>query len=675
MTEPKPEHEIKMDYDLSSFYDAVEANLDIHNPDNLCTELIDMEERYSGEELIGEGGMKRVYRVHDGATGHPVAMAVPRDLDDVRVHDRLIREARLTAMLQHPNITTVLDIGVRADGRPFFTMELKVGDSLEHILKDQNRGQPEDCERYSRERLLDIFLKICDAVAYAHANGIVHLDLKPANIQIGRYGEVVVCDWGLSKVLSAEVLNDHALILDADLLNDFARDEQIRGTPGYMAPEQASAGTTSTHTDVYGLGAILYAILIGHAPIKGSDDTEYLHNTTHGQISIPSELSRKIPAALTAVCLKALAKDPADRYQSVQELQAEIVRYQGGYATRAEDAGFLQQLRLLIARNQRICTLLAIFVVTFSSVLSVMVVRLQQSNTELAQKRDHLVQALSKAETERHRAERAEKEAIQAHKKTIQAQQEVTRYLEVMHYKDLADRYLFDASLRRLDEDLKRNPRQEHLLFKAQLMVVLQRFDEAVELLSKVPESESHELRKIAKKYVALKVQDSVPGGLTASLLKELWKWHIQTAKQAYIHAIRQADWPQIEITQAIVECLNPEASFQMRATELADGIRLEISGDSVDFWFKQVGIPQRNELLKLLPIRELDISKLRCLPDLSGIEGLRVLKLGPIHKPGIYVRSRMNLESLQEVIIHPAHEKLSGKLKLPKRIKVVVEE
>ena len=314
--------------------------------------------RYESPEFIAEGGMKQVFKVYDARCKRSVAMATLHDDAPLELCDPLIHEAWLTALLDHPNIITIHDVGVDSRNRPFFTMDLKSGDSLGELIEKLQAGTPEVCKRYPLESLLQMFVKICDAIAYAHSVQVLHLDLKPANIQVGQYGEVLVCDWGLGRVHKRDdEIEFERLLLNSDLLSSNTLFGEVRGTPGFMAPEQIEKdGPRDTRTDIYQLGCILYSILTLQRPLKGAAQ-EALENAVRGNITPPRQRApdRNIPASLEAVALKAMAVDPECRYASVDSIGEEVRRYLTGFATRAEHAGVLTQLGLLYKRNKRFC--------------------------------------------------------------------------------------------------------------------------------------------------------------------------------------------------------------------------------------------------------------------------------------------------------------------------------
>jgi len=307
--------------DLMQFYD--EAFSGKHN--YIFNDIKKIEERYTEFELIGEGGSKKVFKARDCLVNRYVAYASVSGNSE-EAFEAFLREARLTALLIHPNIITILDMGLNKKGRPFFTMELKVGKSLKDIIKQYSSKENQNSENLSINTLLEIFLKICDAVAYAHSQNIIHLDLKPDNIQVGKFGEVIVCDWGLGKMIGN--MDNSPLKCKSKVYSTTTLHGIIKGTPGYMAPEQVSGEMEKNQqTDIYALGAILYSLLTGTPPVDGSNTDNILEKTIDGMIPPPKSIQNNIPSALSAVAMKALEKTPKNRYSSVEELQSEITSY------------------------------------------------------------------------------------------------------------------------------------------------------------------------------------------------------------------------------------------------------------------------------------------------------------------------------------------------------------
>lgn len=226
-------------YLYNDIYDEVFTNLycqETSSETPLCDSLKTQTEQYANMEKIASGGMKVIYKAFDKKINRNVAYAALHKDCPLELYDPFIREARLTALLEHPNIINVYDIGLNDEDIPFFTMELKVGENLARIIrKESMEGK---AQSYEMRPLLEAFLKICDAIAYAHSKKVVHLDLKPDNIQMGGFGEVIVCDWGLGKIIGDKEIEYDHLLFNPDLLNNVTLTGTITGTPGYMAPEQ-----------------------------------------------------------------------------------------------------------------------------------------------------------------------------------------------------------------------------------------------------------------------------------------------------------------------------------------------------------------------------------------------------------------------------------------------------
>ena len=339
---------------------------DTETPQPIFDDIVANEERYEQGVLINQGGMKKILKITDALTGRPVAMAQLHDPENTQKVERFLREARLTAALEHPNIVPVYDIGITEVGDPFFTMKLVGGQSLSKILKALS--SKESTSNFSTQDLMDIFLKICDATSYAHSKGIIHLDLKPENIRVGDFGEVLVCDWGLAKVIDSPEEEPADIDLDPCLYNDITLDGVIKGTPGFMAPEQVEfkLGEKDKRTDVYALGGILYSMLALKPPVDHKDVQKTLDDTVEGKVKPPSETApsnREVSPSLEAVTMKSLRLNQNDRYQSVAELRQEIYKWMGGFATDAENAGFAKSLWLLLKRHKAVSLLLIVILI------------------------------------------------------------------------------------------------------------------------------------------------------------------------------------------------------------------------------------------------------------------------------------------------------------------------
>ena len=280
-------------------------------------------------DKLGAGGMGGVFRVEDTALGRQVALKVIGIVDSSgEFGARLLREAKIIAQLEHPGIVPVHDVGILPDGRVFYTMKLVQGRRL-----DQDRG-----ELGGLPERLRTFQKICEAVAFAHAHHVLHRDLKPQNIMIGQFGEVLVMDWGLAKLLNTEAAADTALpkihlqqhpssVAAEETAEADTAHGAVLGTPGYMAPEQARGDveTVGVRADVYSLGAVLKFLL---------------------------EDSGRIPKALSAIGRKATAEAADQRYPSVEELASDIAHYLDGLPVSAYSEGPLARIWRWMVKNR-----------------------------------------------------------------------------------------------------------------------------------------------------------------------------------------------------------------------------------------------------------------------------------------------------------------------------------
>lgn len=373
------------DYRLSEAYDEAML-LDEKGFEGLCpfyVELTEASERYEDGELLGKGAVKEVYKSFNRHTKRWVAMARLRADRGPEFYDLFLNEAWLTAGLNHPNIITIHDAGVDGGGRPFFTMDLK-GDS--NLADRAAESRPEN-----RGELLEIFMKVCDAISYAHAQGVIHLDLKPENIQADRFGEVLVCDWGLAKLLGDHEDAQNEMPQGLRSHGNMTLMGQIKGSLGYMAPEQVLPGSVKNErSDIFALGCILHLILTGHPPFTGSNDE--ILEATHSACFTPPRLRYpecRIPQALEAVVLKAAAKRPEDRYSSVELLRRDISSFLGGYSTLAEKPSWFREVGLFIRRNRLPVSIVFIAAVLLSAagVLTAQHMKRQQVRAEREQQR------------------------------------------------------------------------------------------------------------------------------------------------------------------------------------------------------------------------------------------------------------------------------------------------
>ncbi|WDE99372.1 serine/threonine-protein kinase [Lentisphaera profundi] len=373
---------------LGDIFDEAYNNSETHLTESLKSE----EDIYSDFSLYSEGGLKRIELCYNRKTNRKVAMATLKDSTDPQKIEVFLREAKLNAALQHPNIVPVYNIGLDQE-KPWFTMKFIAGQSLKEIISELHAGEKNEYADLNTR--LDIFLKVCDAIAYAHSLGVIHLDIKPDNIRISKYGDVVVCDWGLADVEASncdELLLEYCSVLDHDIENHTLIGT-VKGSPGYMAPEQTTKlkMRKGCHTDIFSLGCLLYSLLTYEKPFDAASIEELLEKTAKCNFPKPSSIKRDLPFSLEAVCLKAMSLEPTDRYLSVENLQKDIFAYRNGFATNAEEASFVKGLKLLIMRHKSL-SIAAVLTLTLVLILtSVFINNLELSKTNAEQLSEKLL--------------------------------------------------------------------------------------------------------------------------------------------------------------------------------------------------------------------------------------------------------------------------------------------
>ena len=356
----------ELDDRLGQLYDSIEEEALDEEFDPVLPE-----ERYEIGEEVAHGGLKTIFSAYDHKSCRHVAIAFLRkDRQNEENQTEFIREAKMSALLEHPNIIPVYDVGQMQS--PFFTMQLVRGKNLNHHIFDQNLA-------LNLNHALRIFLKICDAVSYAHSRGIIHLDLKPENIKIDSFGEVLLHDWGLARRLFIPDEDTNHLSTTKVEIPD-----SIKGTPSYMAPEQFDPKykITDERTDIFSLGGILYSLLTAKHPFQLTDIR------LERELSSPQERcpDLKIPNSLNAVCLKAMENDPDKRYQTVQDLKHEIELYLDGFATEAENASLLTLGKLVLQRHLKMALLLSssFIIILFLTITFIQKIRLSEAETREA---------------------------------------------------------------------------------------------------------------------------------------------------------------------------------------------------------------------------------------------------------------------------------------------------
>ena len=260
--------------------------------------------RYQMEARIGAGGMAEVFRGFDPVLNRTVAIKVlnPQFARDASFVERFRREAQAAARLNQPNIVAVYDTGAD-DGTQFIVMEFIEGRTLGEFMESGRKPTP--------VQAAEIAQKICAALAAAHAAGVIHRDIKPGNVMVTRDGTVKVMDFGIARVLGPETAPQTSAVL---------------GTASYLSPEQAQGGPVDARTDIYSLGAVLYEMLAGRPPFMGDTPVAVAYKQVNETPVVPSQLNPDVPARLDAVVMKALSKNPSNRYQTADEFSADLER-------------------------------------------------------------------------------------------------------------------------------------------------------------------------------------------------------------------------------------------------------------------------------------------------------------------------------------------------------------
>lgn len=296
------------------------AHVFLEDTDKPLPEKLNPNTRYMILGTIAKGGKSLIISCKDLHLNRVIAYKTlrPEFQNDEIEKTRLLREARVSAMLQHPNTLPVYEVGRDNHGHYYFTMKLVHGYTLREIMDYR--------ERYDLTQLIEVIEQIAHALAYAHAHGVAHRDIKPENILVGPYSEVLLLDWGLAKVwrkdgsTSVEDIDENNTIADSD--KTMTGHGKLQGTICYMSPEQIQRDPNISYsTDIYSLGSVIYEVLTGRPPFDSDKSYELLDMVRNQQPERPSNISKyPVPRILERLCLKCLAKAPADRPASMDEI-------------------------------------------------------------------------------------------------------------------------------------------------------------------------------------------------------------------------------------------------------------------------------------------------------------------------------------------------------------------
>ncbi len=339
------------------------------------------EGRYEMVREFAKGGMGKISLVHDTHLGRDVALkqllqshimpgteagAPTTAILTIPIIARFLQEARITGQLEHPSIIPVYELGYRADGSLYYTMKLIRGQSMHDFLKEAKTLN-------DRLPLLTHFLDLCQAISYAHSRGVIHRDLKPMNLMIGEFGETVVIDWGIAKVRGEDDIHARGLEATVTAMRVSSAEAtaktmygQTIGSPYFMPAEQAMGRTDliDERSDIYSLGAVLYTILSGKMPYAGNNVREFMGKVGQVEPKPVRMLEPDVRPELAAICHKAMALVPENRYQSAKELTEEIQKYLSGGMVDAYTYSSVEMAKRFIKKHKKALAVVAVFIVS-----------------------------------------------------------------------------------------------------------------------------------------------------------------------------------------------------------------------------------------------------------------------------------------------------------------------
>jgi len=365
--------------------------------------------RYDLSAEHARGGLGRVLKAHDDRLGRTVAIKELLQTTSKRAEARFIREALITARLQHPGIVPVHEAGRWPSGEPYYVMKLISGESLKEMIAERPSLR-------DRLALLPNVIAVAEAIGYAHNQEVIHRDIKPSNVVVGEFGETIVVDWGLAKDLHEDA---SSVTLVEELPSGTGSSGKgsggVMGTPAYMPPEQAEGHQVGKTADVYAIGAVLYTVLAGEPPYKGEDGSDIVNQVLRGAPPAVNANDDDIPTELIAVVNKAMSRNKRDRYPSARELADDLKRFQTGQLVSAYDYSKMSLVRRWMAKHQGVVGAAVVFALILAVVAALGVRR--------------IVTARNVAESERAQAQQAQRATEDRRKALlfIQAKTSLTR--------------------------------------------------------------------------------------------------------------------------------------------------------------------------------------------------------------------------------------------------------
>ncbi len=362
------------------------------------------------------GGLGAVFVALDSELKREVALKqiLDQHADDPTSRQRFVAEAEITGGLEHPGVVPVYGLGSYADGRPYYAMRFIRGESLKEAIESFHRGGPAGGRPLELRKLLRRFLDVCNAIDYAHSRGVIHRDIKPANIILGQHGETLVVDWGLAKAVGrADPSIGERTIAPSSGSSSETLPGSALGTPAYMSPEQARGELDALGpcSDVYSLGATLYCLLTGKPPFEADDLGAILRAVEAGRFATPRQLDPSLDRPLEAICLKAMATEPQDRYPSAKALADDLERWMADEPVTAWREPVSRWLRRWSRRHRTAVTAATVAGLTLLAGLAAVATverrsndtlrglngRLERANTELADEKARVQQQFALA--------------------------------------------------------------------------------------------------------------------------------------------------------------------------------------------------------------------------------------------------------------------------------------
>lgn len=599
------------------------------------------EERYILGNEIARGGMGKILLTKDINLRRSIVTKILLNKNSKIATLRFIEEAQITGQLEHPNIPPVYDLGLTKENNLFFTMKQIKGNTLQQIINKLKENDPPTIHQYTLNTFVSIFIKICNALSYAHNKNVIHRDIKPENIMIGEYGEVLLMDWGLAKIKGTkeefeELDAEKVTTIRSEDLTTNTMEGTTAGTPAFMSPEQATGHVERLdhRSDIYSLGATLFNTLSLERPVKGKNTQEILQNAADGKIQ---ELDENIPPELKAITFKAMAFEQKNRYQSAKEMENDLNNYVLGYSVSAKQDNTIDVLKKFYKRNKLLSIISASFLTIFIISLIVFIISLNSQRKEAIEQKEIAKAALIRAESaikqfEKEKADRLADNRNSAPTFFAKAQIETQMYntLEAEQLMDTAISFdpdnqnyrlyrgclaFTNNKIKKSINDLSMVKNHPHQEIVSKIVVFLQNPD--ITELSEIQKS------NLADYCNALKFYD-ISQKLTSDFPKKLIIWNQKISEV----------WGAENFTLSMEKDLNKGKDEAMKLT-----FSTKNQNDKIDYSILK-GIPiqafkfQNCQIANLSFMENMPVEDLTCIncPLLTDISALKNIKLKSIH-------------------------------------------